>query len=75
MNRDVDGNGKLFWKKVSKVNCGKIYSCSKIKDGNGRLALGEDEKRGIWRDYAGLLQSKCVASMVFREVITWEENQ
>ena len=43
MNQDVDGNRKLFWKEVSKVNGGKVESCSRIKDGNGRLALGKDE--------------------------------
>ena len=26
-------------------------NCSKIKDGNGRLALGEDEVQRIWKDY------------------------
>ena len=25
--------------------------CNRIKDGNGRLALGEDEVRKIWKDY------------------------
>ena len=30
MNQDVNGNRKLFWKKVSQVE-----SCSKIKDING----------------------------------------
>ena len=42
MNEDVNGNKKLFWKKVS---------CSTIKDGYGRLAHGEDEVRNIWKDY------------------------
>ena len=43
MNKDVDGNRKLFWKLVSKVNRGKVESYSRIKNLNGRLALGEDE--------------------------------
>ena len=33
MNQDVDGSKKLFWKEV---NEGKLESCSRIKDGNGR---------------------------------------
>ena len=36
MNQDVDRNSNLFWKEVSKVK-----SCSRIKDANERLALGE----------------------------------
>ena len=40
MNRDVDGNRKLFWKEVKGV---KVESCDRIKDGTGRLALGKDE--------------------------------
>ena len=43
MNQDVDMNRKSFWK----VTKGKVESCSRIKDGNGRLALGEDEVRRI----------------------------
>ena len=39
MNQDVNGNRKRFWKEVSKVNKGKVESCSRLKDGNGRLAL------------------------------------
>ena len=38
MNQDVNGNRKLFWKKES---------CSRINDGNGRLAQGEDEVQRI----------------------------
>ena len=43
INEDVDGNRKLFWKEVLKVNGGKVENFSRIKDGNRRLALGEDE--------------------------------
>ena len=39
LNQDIDGNRKLFWKEVSKVK-----SCSKIKDGNGRMALWHWER-------------------------------
>ena len=42
MNEDVNGNRKLFWKEVSNAR-GKVESCSKIKEGNERLAQGEDE--------------------------------
>ena len=47
MNQDVDGNRELFWKEVSKVNDEKVERCSRIKDENGRLALGEDDERRI----------------------------
>ena len=30
---------------------GKEESCSRIKDGNGRLAQGEDEVQKIWKEY------------------------
>ena len=43
MNEDVNGNEKLFWKEVSNAKGGKVESCSRIKDGNRRLAQGEDE--------------------------------
>ena len=42
MNQDMNGNVKLFWKEGSKANGGKVNS-KRIKDGNGRLALEEDE--------------------------------
>ena len=43
MNEDVNGNRKYFLKEVSNVKGGKVDSCSKIRDGNGRLAQREDE--------------------------------
>ena len=43
MNEDVNGKRKLFWKEVSNVKGGKVESCRRIKDGNGRLAKGEDQ--------------------------------
>ena len=49
MNEDVNGNRKLFWKELSNVKIGKVESCNTIKDGNGRLAQGEDEM--IWKEY------------------------
>ena len=54
MNPDVDGNRKFFWKEVSNVNVRKVWSSHRIKDGNGRLVLGEDEvqfRRRILRIY------------------------
>ena len=50
MNEDVNRNKKLFWKEVSNVKEGKVESCSRIKDGNGRLAQGEDKVRKIWKE-------------------------
>ena len=51
MNEDVNGSKKLFWKDVSNVKGGKVESCSKIKDENGRLAQGEDKVQRIWKEY------------------------
>ena len=51
MNQDMNGNRKLFWKEVSKPNEGKVESCSRIKNGNGRLALEEVGVRRIWKEY------------------------
>ena len=42
---------KLFWKEVSNVKGGKVESCSRIKDGNRRLAQGKDEARKVWKEY------------------------
>ena len=33
------------------MNNGKVGSCSRIKNENGRLALGDDEVQSIWKDY------------------------
>ena len=33
------------------MKVGKVESCSRIKDGNGRLAQGEDGVRRLWKDY------------------------
>ena len=43
MNQDVGFNRKLFWKERSKVNRGKMESCSRMKRW---LTLGEDEGYG-----------------------------
>ena len=42
---------KLFWEEVSNTKGGKVESCSRINDGNRRLAKGEDEVRKIWKEY------------------------
>ena len=47
-NEDVNGNRKLFLKEVSNAKGEKVVGCNRIKDGNGRLAQGEDEVRKIW---------------------------
>ena len=49
MNRDVKGNWKLFWKKVSKANGGKVENFNSIKDGIWRLVLEEAEARRVWK--------------------------
>ena len=41
-NQDVNKNRKWFWKEASKVNRGKLESCSKIKDRNKRGRGGKD---------------------------------
>ena len=39
----------MFWKDVSKANGEKVYSCSRIKVRNGKLALEEIEVQRIRR--------------------------
>ena len=51
MNENMNINKTLFWKEVSNAKGGKVQSCSRMKDGNGRLAQGEDEVQKIWRKY------------------------
>ena len=51
MNKDVNGSSKLFWKEVSNAKGGKVKSCSRVKDGNGRLAEGKDEARKMWKEF------------------------
>ena len=36
---------------MSNAKEGKVESCSRIKEGNRRLAQGEDEVRRIWKEY------------------------
>ena len=51
MNEDMKGNRNLFWKEMCTAKGGKVESCSRVKDGNGKLAQGEDEIRKIWKEY------------------------
>ena len=51
MNEDVNRNRKLFCKDVSNAKGGNVNGCSRMKDGNGRLAQREDEVRRIWKKY------------------------
>ena len=39
MNENVNGNMKLLWKEMSDAKGGKVESCRRIKDGNGRSIL------------------------------------
>ena len=55
MNEDVNRKRTLFWKEVSNVRGGKGESCNRIKDGNRKLAQGEDEVRRIWKEYFEVL--------------------
>ena len=47
----MNGNRKLFWREVSNAKGGKVESCRRVKDGNGRVAQGENEARKIWKEY------------------------
>ena len=38
-------------KEASYTKGGKVESCSRIKDGSGRLAQGEDEVQRIQKEY------------------------
>ena len=51
MNRMWVEKRKLFLKEVSKMNGRKVEKCSRIKCGNGRLAVREEEVRRTWNDY------------------------
>ena len=62
----------------------KVESCSRIKEGNRKLAQGEDEVQKIWKEYfeicitlilSNRLQSTYVALMGFREVSISKESQ
>ena len=78
MNQDVNGNRKLFWKEVSKVNGGKVESCSRIKYRNGWFASGEDEFQRIWEfcfEDLYNIHTQEQGLMVFREAATPEKSQ
>ena len=44
----MEGNRKIYWKEVSNEKGVKVKSCSRIKDGNRKLGLGEGEVRRVW---------------------------
>ena len=44
MNEDVNVIIKLFGKEVSNAKGGKVESCCRVKDGNGRLAPGRAKR-------------------------------
>ena len=78
MNEDVNGNRKFFWKELSNVKGRKVESCSRIKNGNGRLAQGEYE--GFGKSFLksflyNIDTQEEVALMGIREVTTSEESQ
>ena len=81
MNEDVNGNRKLFWKELNNAKGGKVENCTRIKDGNGRLAQGEDEVRKTWKEnFEGLYnigtqERVAIHMMGFGEVTTLEESQ
>ena len=43
MNQAINGNRKLCWKEASNAKGEKVESCTKIKDGSGRMVQGENE--------------------------------
>ena len=47
MNEYMKGNRKLFWKEVSNAKGGNMESCSRVKDGNGRLAHGGRSEKDL----------------------------
>ena len=47
----MNGNRKLFRKKVTNAKGRNVKSCRKMKDGKGRLAQGEGEVRRSWKEY------------------------
>ena len=65
MNQDVNGNRKLLWKEVSKVNTGKVNS-NRIKDGNGRLVLeeGEVQREGKLKNGKGAGKDEVTGEMI-----------
>ena len=79
-NEDVNGNRKLFWKKVSNVKGGKVESCGRIKDGNGRLVQGRDDYgRSILKVFIieimrNRVHSTCLALIGFGEITTSEKS-
>ena len=74
MIEDVSKNRKLFWKEVSNVKGGKVESCSRMKDGNGRSAHGEDVQR-IWKKYFKDLYNIDTQEQVAVHMCDFDKNQ
>ena len=51
----MNGNRKLFWK-VSNEKGGKLETCNRIKDGNGRLA----QERMKYKGYGRIILKTCI---------------
>ena len=51
MNEDLGRDIKLFWKEVGKMNGRKVKRCIIIKEGNGKIGLGEDIVRITWKEH------------------------
>ena len=51
MNQEVCENIKLFRRKFVKISGGKVESCSRIKDRNGRVVVGENKIRSTLKEY------------------------
>ena len=82
-NEDVNGNRKLFWKVMSNAKGGKVEICSRIRDGNGKLAQGDEEVRRIWKEYFEYLYNIDIQEQVgvhmccfdgIRRGNAWEES-
>ena len=70
---------------MSNAKEGKVESCSRVKNGNGRLAQEDEETRNIWKEYFEDLYNinkqeefalhMCGFDGIHREVNTLEESQ
>ena len=51
MKEDLNGNLKLFWKEVRKINGSDRNTSSRVKDREGKILIGECRARERWREY------------------------
>ena len=54
---------------------GKVESCSRIKDGNGRFAQGKDEVGKIWEEYFEDLYNIDIQKEVAVHICSFEKIQ